>query len=66
MTTRLPVICPQCGASDTVRLNGPQSLTNDLCQQRHLCRECGCRFLAYWKIDERKIYATGSGKEGIA
>ncbi len=66
MITKLPVLCPQCGASDTIRLKGPQSLTNDFCQQRHECRECGCKFLSYWQLDERKIYAPGIGKEGVA
>ena len=66
MITRLPVLCPQCGASDTVRTKGPQCLTNDFIQQRHECQRCGCRFLAYWKLDETKIYAPGSCKEGVA
>lgn len=60
---KLPVRCPQCGGSDTIRKKGPQALTDAFFQQRHECRECGCRFLAYWVLDERKIYA-GVGKDG--
>lgn len=60
---KLAVKCPQCGGSDTIRSKGPEGLTADCYQQRHECRECGCRFLAYWTLDETKIYA-GVGKEG--
>ena len=59
--SKLPVKCPACGGYDTIRTKGPQGLCNDCFQQRHECRECGQRFLAFWDMTGCRAYGKAEG-----
>lgn len=59
--SKLPVKCPACGGYDTIRTKGPQGLCNDCFQQRHECRECGQRFLAFWDMTGTRQYGKAEG-----
>ena len=62
--SKLPVKCPACGSFDTICTKGPQGLCNDCFQQRHECRECGQRFLAFWDMTGRPERKAGLSGEG--
>lgn len=59
--SKLPVKCPACGSYDTICTKGPQGLCNDCFQQRHECRECGQRFLAFWDMTGCRMYGKAEG-----
>lgn len=56
MKEGFPLTCPTCGSSDTLRVKGLQGLCETCIQQRHLCRSCGQRFLAFWEVTGLRRY----------
>ena len=65
MTEGFPIHCPTCGSADTLRTKGPQGLCETCCQQRHECRSCGQRFLAFWEISGLRPYGAKPVVEGV-
>ena len=60
---KMPIKCPSCGSYDTIRTKGPQELCNECFQQRHECRDCGQRFLAFWDMTGCRMYGRKEGQK---
>lgn len=56
MKNAMPIPCPNCGSSDTLRRQGPVALCATCLHQRHECRTCGQRFLAFWDMSGLRPY----------
>lgn len=58
---KLPLPCPNCGGTDTVCEHGPDGLSPDCFQQRHKCRECGQKWVAFWDFGGNRMYGRPEG-----
>lgn len=55
------ILCPNCGSSRTLRLNGPFRVSAWEFQQRHECEKCHTRFLTWWEGEFLRTYSARNG-----